>query len=286
MPSIFLSHSWEDKFFVKRLAEKLCEAGVDIWIDEAELKIGDSLIQKISKAIEKTDYVAAVISHNSVLSPWVQKELAIAMTQEIAGKKVKVLPILLERCKVPGFLRDKLYADFTNPKNFDTQFSRLLHAVGVSKTTTSVSKKVKEVIIKKSVKPMSTLEVFEDVNIIGIDKNRLYRPDPEKLLYYVYFILSSRPPGEWIQIFKEERRFPRHTMWRDACVDGQYIIVHCCLDEIKKYHLRDIKQDVENTNQKYREYLHKQEIEQEKERQREEKERKEIDEAVDGINFD
>lgn len=285
MPSIFLSHSWEDKFFVRKLAEKLRNTGVDVWIDEAELKIGDSLIQKISGAIEKTDYVAAVISNNSVLSPWVQKELAIAMTQEIVGRKVKVLPILLEKCEIPGFLKDKLYADFTNPENFDTQFSRLLHTVDVSKPTTSISKKIQEVIPNKSIKQISTLEVFKDINITGVDKGRLYQPDPEELLYHVYFILSRRPPGEWIQIFEEERRFPRHTMWRDAWIDGQYIIVHCCLDEIKKYHFRDIKQDVENTNQKYREYLQQQETERERERQREEKERKEIDKAINGLDF-
>lgn len=132
MPSIFLSHSWEDKLFARKLANKLRENGIGVWLDEAELRIGDSLIQKISEAIKKTDYVAAVLSRNSVSSPWVQKELALAMSEEIAGRKVKVLPILLEKCELPEFLRDKLYADFTKPENFDTQFLRLLHAVSVS----------------------------------------------------------------------------------------------------------------------------------------------------------
>ncbi len=135
MPSIFLSHSRKDKSFARKLADKLSLRGVNVWLDEAELKVGDSLIQKISEAIEKTDYVVAVLSHNSVSSPWVKKELAIAMTQEINGRKVKVLPLLLENCRIPAFLKDKLYADFSNPKNSDVAFSKLLDAIGVSKPT-------------------------------------------------------------------------------------------------------------------------------------------------------
>lgn len=290
MPAIFLSHSWEDKFFARKLAEKLNEFGVDVWIDEAELKVGDSLIQKISEAIEKAEYVAAVLSHNSVSSTWVQKELAMAMTQEIAGKRVKVLPILLEKCEIPKFLKDKVYADFTNPEEFDSSFSMILKAIGISAHPSHVSKVLKEVKVRKLFgrEIRITTEVlveFEDIKIIGVDKNKSYRPDPKKLLYNVYFKLSAEPPLEWVQIFEEERRFPRHTMWRRAWIEGQYIIVHCCLDEITKIHFKDIKQDVINTNQKYREYLHKQVLELERKRKREEKEQKEIDKVLDGLDF-
>ena len=77
MPSIFLCHSWNDKFFVRKLAEKLEEAGIKVWIDEAELKVGDSLIHKISEAVVQADYVGVILSHSSVSSIWVQKELGL-----------------------------------------------------------------------------------------------------------------------------------------------------------------------------------------------------------------
>ncbi|MFX0199582.1 MAG: hypothetical protein ACFFCW_25960 [Candidatus Hodarchaeota archaeon] len=126
---------------------------------------------------------------------------------------------------------------------------------------------------------------FEDIKITGVDKSKVYQPDPKKLLYHVYFRLSDRPPSEWGQIFEEEHRFPRHTMWRRAWVEGQYIVVHCPLDEVKD-RLRDISQDVANTNKKYREYLHRQTIEQEREQQREKKEREEINKALDELDFE
>ena len=135
MSSIFLSHSSRDKQFARRLAETLTSHGVQVWIDEAELKIGDSLIGKISAAIDKADFVAAILSQNSVRSNWVQKELQLAMTKEIEGRRVTVLPILIERCEIPGFLADKVYADFTDPEDFDGPLFKVLRAVGVSRHT-------------------------------------------------------------------------------------------------------------------------------------------------------
>jgi len=41
-----------------------------------------------------------------------------------------------------------------------------------------------------------------------------------------------------------------------------------------------------NTNQKYREYLHKLAVEQEKKLQREKKEQEEIDKALEGLDFE
>lgn len=112
MSSIFISHSHEDKKFVNKLAKDLREEGYYVWIDDAEIKIGDSLIEKIREGIDKVAYVGAVISNNSINSEWVKRELDIAMNQEIEGKKVRVLPILLDDVCIPGFLVGKKYADF------------------------------------------------------------------------------------------------------------------------------------------------------------------------------
>jgi hypothetical protein len=43
MSSIFLSHNNKDKIFTRKLARDLKYAGIKVWLDEAELKIGDSL---------------------------------------------------------------------------------------------------------------------------------------------------------------------------------------------------------------------------------------------------
>lgn len=113
MLSIFLSHNHSDKPFARRLAERLKAHGVKVWLDEAEMQVGDSLLSKIESAIRECTYLGVILSPRSVSSPWVQREVNMALTEEIHGRRVKVLPFLQEKCSVPGFLVDKLYADFT-----------------------------------------------------------------------------------------------------------------------------------------------------------------------------
>lgn len=126
-PQIFLSHNWRDKDFVRRLAADLQSAGADVWTDEAEIKVGDSLIEKVREGIDKVDYLAVVLSSHSVESEWVKKEVDIAMNQEIENRKVKVLPILLDQCNLPGFLKGKLYADFTTEEKYKIGLSQLIN---------------------------------------------------------------------------------------------------------------------------------------------------------------
>jgi hypothetical protein len=131
IPGVFISHNHEDKTFVRRLGSDLAAKGVRPWIDEAEINIGESLISKISIAIDEMDYFAIVLSPRSVASAWVQQELEQALTTQIASHKVKVMPILLEKCEIPSLLRGKLYADFTQSPGYDQAFARLLKALGV-----------------------------------------------------------------------------------------------------------------------------------------------------------
>jgi hypothetical protein len=145
MPSIFLSHSSKDKIFVRRLAKRLSKDGVHVWLDEADLKIGDSLIDRISEAIEQADYVGAVISYNSLTSSWVQKELSIAATKEIGAKKVVVVPILLDQCELPNFLKDKLYADFTDRKQFNKVYAKLLETLGRNPLLETINSNISDI---------------------------------------------------------------------------------------------------------------------------------------------
>lgn len=73
--SVFISHSWSDKPLARKLAETLRDLEISVWLDEAEIKLGDSLIEKIRLGIDSVDFVIALISKNSVSSEWVKKNL-------------------------------------------------------------------------------------------------------------------------------------------------------------------------------------------------------------------
>ena len=130
MSSIFLSHNHADKPFARRLASDLRAAGHVVWIDEAEIDIGDSLVEKIREGIDEVDYVAAILSGASIQSQWVKRELDIASNREIEEGKVVVLPLLLEEVALPGFLKGKLYGDFRKEENYHESLSLLLRKLG------------------------------------------------------------------------------------------------------------------------------------------------------------
>jgi hypothetical protein len=130
LSSIFLSHSHSDKPFVRKLAADLRAAGHSVWIDEAELNIGDSLIDKIREGLDDVDYVAAILSENSLKSEWVHKELEIASNRELKEKRGIVLPLLIEKVNLPGFLEGKFYGDFSNPALYQDTFDLLLRKLG------------------------------------------------------------------------------------------------------------------------------------------------------------
>jgi hypothetical protein len=186
----------------------------------------------------------------------VQKELQIALQREFAEGKVVVLPILLEAVEVPAFLKDKVYADFTAPENFESTFPKLLYALGAKSIKKKLDPPTEETTppVSMSSSERKLLE-FEDIKIVDLDEERSYNPDESKALYNMYLKLSRNPPAEWQQIFLSERQFPRHTMWRRAWIEGYYIVIYCVPGELEQYHMQDLLRDVKNSNKRYRDYL-------------------------------
>lgn len=124
---VFISHSHEDKEFATRLATQLLKHKARIWIDQWELRVGDSIIDNIQEAIKGASALIVILSKSSVRSEWCKKELSAGLIRELAEKRVIVLPVLVEDCDIPLFLRDKLYADFRT--NFDAGLNSVLEAI-------------------------------------------------------------------------------------------------------------------------------------------------------------
>ena len=129
---LFMSHTAVDKPFVRRLRDDLLAHGVPrVWVDEAEIDIGDKLIDKIEEGMKVSRYFAIVLSKKSITAPWVKKELDVAMNREIARGEVVVLPLLYEPCDLPEFLKGKLYADFTKPEDYEQVLDKLLRRLRI-----------------------------------------------------------------------------------------------------------------------------------------------------------
>ncbi|NOR68404.1 MAG: TIR domain-containing protein [Methylomarinum sp.] len=124
---VFISYSHSDEEFVNLLAANLVKRNTHIWLDTWNLNVGDSLISKVQEAIEESSALLIILSKSSVESEWCKKELNSALMRELDEKKVIVLPVLLEDCKVPLFLKEKMYADFKT--SFDKGLSAIVDAL-------------------------------------------------------------------------------------------------------------------------------------------------------------
>ena len=109
----FLSHSSKDKPFIRQLAADLTASGVSVWLDEQRIRVGDSIPDKIAQGLAGSDYFLIAMSHNSVGSEWVKKELNNALVNEVHRRKVHILPLKLDDAPIPTIIADKKYADFS-----------------------------------------------------------------------------------------------------------------------------------------------------------------------------
>jgi hypothetical protein len=124
---VFISYVHKDKEFARRLSDALREAGIETWIDEFEIKIGENLIQRISDGLEACDYIIPVISQHYVKSQWTRQELNAFAMREVSDNKSTILPVLIEDCELPVFLSDKLYADFRS--DFDEPIKKVIEVL-------------------------------------------------------------------------------------------------------------------------------------------------------------
>lgn len=130
---LFLCHSHEDNSEVLYVAQTLekTHPEFEVWVDEWALKFGDSLLEKIGDAIEKSDRLIVFLTPRSVDSNWVRKEVAAGIVMELAEEKVVdgnafVVPVVLQPvARIPFTLRDKLYCDFTKYTNPDKAIEAL-----------------------------------------------------------------------------------------------------------------------------------------------------------------
>ncbi len=104
MSKVFISHSSNDKAFVRQLASNLKDIGHQPWLDEWEIRVGDCIVSKIEQGIADANFVIIVLSSNAVRSGWVEREWKSKYWDEIQQNKTLVLPVLIENCQIPQLL--------------------------------------------------------------------------------------------------------------------------------------------------------------------------------------
>src|SRR4051794_26452924 len=122
----FLSHSSVDKPFARKLAKELEQRKVQIWLDEIEIRVGESIPEKIGEGILKADILCLLISQESSASNWVRREVNAFMPRWLKGEAT-ILPCRIDKVEMHTLLADIKYADFSDA--FETGLEQLLKAV-------------------------------------------------------------------------------------------------------------------------------------------------------------
>lgn len=127
VPTVFLSHSHQDKRVARRLVRRLTAHGVKVWLDERELRLGAALTSTLRAQIEAADMLLVVASQAAAVSKWVGMELEFAREQ---GKTV--VPLFVEAVADHERFRDRLGGDATSPQAFADVVHRLLRDLFLS----------------------------------------------------------------------------------------------------------------------------------------------------------
>lgn len=114
-PKAFLSHASEDKdAFVIEFATKLRAKGVDVWLDQWEIKAGESIVRKVfTQGIEEASVFIVVLSEVSVTKPWVAEELDASVIRKIQ-EGAQLIPVVLDGVEVPPALKHLRYVSVPN----------------------------------------------------------------------------------------------------------------------------------------------------------------------------
>jgi hypothetical protein len=102
----FLSHAHSDKAIVDHLYAWLSEtAEIPIWYDAHNLPASATIATELADAISQCRSMLIVLSKKSVTSGWVAEEYNAAIGQRAQYKEYRIIPVLIEECEIPGFLR-------------------------------------------------------------------------------------------------------------------------------------------------------------------------------------
>jgi hypothetical protein len=127
---------------------------------------------------------------------------------------------------------------------------------------------------------------FQNIRITGLDTDKSQDVPSQDGTHRLYLTLSGVPPATWRDIFGREHHTPRGSNWRDAIIEGMFIVITCTPEELEKYHLAFLKEDVKNTNEKFRRSIAEQEERSARFHQSEEERKKRLEEIRDRLKFD
>src|SRR5215212_3466657 len=124
---VFLSHSSHDKPVVRAVAERLRSDGLRVWLDDWELRPGDSIPSKIEDGLKHSRVLVLCMSANAFGSDWARLESYTFRFRDPLNKDRRFIPLRLDSSPIDGSLAQFLYINWL-PAAREESYSKLLEA--------------------------------------------------------------------------------------------------------------------------------------------------------------
>ncbi|MBC8166260.1 MAG: toll/interleukin-1 receptor domain-containing protein [Bryobacteraceae bacterium] len=90
---VFLSHSSKDKTVVREVAERLRADGLRVWLDDWEIRAGDSIPHKIEKGLEHSRVLVLCMSAHAFGSDWAKLEAGTFRFRDPLNQEGRFIPL-------------------------------------------------------------------------------------------------------------------------------------------------------------------------------------------------
>ena len=90
---VFISHAPTDEPLVKKIAAALEEAGLEVWDATRNLRPGDNFANGIGRALQESEAMVVLLTHDALRSDWVRREVDYALGEQSYARRL--IPVLV-----------------------------------------------------------------------------------------------------------------------------------------------------------------------------------------------
>ncbi len=128
---VFISYSHNDEtWVVNTLLPALENSGSKVCIDFRDFDAGKPSIVNMEDAVDESRHTLLVLTPNWTGSEWTDFEAILTQTDDPAGRRQKLVPIMLKKCEPPKRVKSLTYVDFMRSERLDNAWLQLFKALG------------------------------------------------------------------------------------------------------------------------------------------------------------
>ena len=127
---VFFCYSSLDKSTIQNIAFDMEKRGIFYWLDEQQIKPGDSIIDKITEGLHQSGTILLCISRNQLSSGWSRREYNSVLNRYLSGfSNQRIVPLVLDdtpASDIPPFLADIKNVHYTDNEAYSYFLSTLM----------------------------------------------------------------------------------------------------------------------------------------------------------------